>query len=393
MRRRRRVTGRFVLLVMLLAIAIAAVVIVRNWPGSREETIFTAQASYQQVLDCVIVRDEPVTSSSSTVRVEYLAHEATEISAGETVANLFSTGYTESLLTRLETTRQNIQAYHKTLLGTIVDDDLDRLDAIIDLIALDFKNLATRQLRGNLQSVVEQLETSMVNRQEYLRQNKRDDTKLTKLYDEENTRLTSIQAWRQTSTASRSGVISFYMDGYETDLSPDQLGSITVSDIRTVLSGQPLASTADIQRDGLYRIVDQDKWYVAVLAGANVWTPTTGDVYYLQIEGFEDLIFQTAVSNVQQADGSVLAVFEINEPVGPLLYQRTGKVTLSSSLYSLAVRDRALSTREGQQGVWLYDIPGGTFVPVDVLYQQDGIAYIRPLIEGALKADDVVLVK
>ena len=95
------------------------------------------------------------------------------------------------------------------LLGTIVDDDLDRLDAIIDLIALDFKNLATRQLRGNLQSVVEQLETSMVNRQEYLRQNKRDDTKLTKLYDEENTRLTSIQAWRQTSTASRSGVNIF----------------------------------------------------------------------------------------------------------------------------------------------------------------------------------------
>ena len=45
--------------------------------------------------------------------------------------------------------QQNIQAYHKTLLGTIVDNDLDRLDTIIDMVAVDFKNLATQQTRGN----------------------------------------------------------------------------------------------------------------------------------------------------------------------------------------------------------------------------------------------------
>ena len=56
----------------------------------------------------------------------------------------------------------------------------------------------------------------MVNRQDYMRQNKRDDTRLTQLYDQENTQLNSIQscAWirrriatacsRSTSTAMKT---------------------------------------------------------------------------------------------------------------------------------------------------------------------------------------------
>ena len=90
-------------------------------------------------MPCAIIRDESVFESDSVVRVEYVAKENTEIAQGDTIANLYTTGYSESLLTKLETTRQNIQAYHKTLLGTIVDNDLDRLDTIIDMVAMDFR--------------------------------------------------------------------------------------------------------------------------------------------------------------------------------------------------------------------------------------------------------------
>ena len=182
--RGKRVTGRFFVFVTILLVAVALLILQFVDIGSKEDVIFQSTASYQQVLDCVVIRDESVTSSNSTVHVEYLAKEATEIAEGDNIANLFTTGYSENLLSKLETTRQNIQSYHRTLLGTIVDSDLDRLETIIDMTALDFKNLVNRDTRGNLQTVAEQLETAMVNRQEYLRQNKRDDTKLTKLYDE-----------------------------------------------------------------------------------------------------------------------------------------------------------------------------------------------------------------
>jgi len=363
--------------------------------GTREDVIFEWRSEVSQEVECVIIRDEAVTSSDSIVRVEFLAPENTEVAQGDTIANLFATGYSENLLSRLETTRQNIQAYHKTLLGTIVDNDLERMETIIEITALDFKNLVTQKTKGNLQTVTEQLETAMVNRQNYLRQNKRDDTKLTKLYDEENARLSSIQSWRKVSAAERGGVLSFYLDGYENDLTVDLLDSLTAANILSVLNGQELAHTADTLEDGIYRIVNQDRWYVAIVADASMWNPVVDQAYYFQMEGFEDLMYTASVTNVQKSSGTVLAIMQIDQPIGPLIYQRTGNATLSTQLNSLAVRTNVLYNNNGQMGIWLHDVPGGTFVPVEVLFTDtgEGIAQIQPLVSGGLQAGQRVLIK
>lgn len=392
--RRRRVAGRFYIFIAILLLAIFLVVRPHlNLGGGGEDVIFVWNSAFEQSMDCVFIRDERVESSEAVVRVEYLAKENTEVAQGDLIANLFTTGYSESLLKRLEETRQNIQAYHKTLLGTIVDNTLDRLDTIIDMTAVDFKNLAAQQTRGNLLTVVEQLETAMVNRQEYLRQNKRDDTKLTKLYDEENARLSSIQSWRKQSTAVSGGVVSFYLDGYEQDLSVDLLESLTPADIRTVLAGGELGHTAGTRKNGIYRIVDQDKWYTAILADANSWNPVVDQSYYLKLEGFEDLVYTATVTSVQKSSGMVLAIFEIDQPVGPLIYQRTGRATLSIELSSIAVHTKALYSQNGQIGIWVYDVPGGTFVPVEVLSTDGDIALIQATVDGVLQPGQRVLIK
>ena len=388
--RKRRVKPRFFVFIAILLVAVFLLVRPLLTASSGVESIIDVNSSITQSMDCVIIRDESVTTSDSTVRVEYIARENTEVSQGDTIASLFTTGYTESLLTRLEEIRQNIQAYHKTLLGTIVDSDLDRLDAVVDICADDFRNLVTQQTRGNLQTVIEQLETAMVNRQDYMRQNKRDDTRLTQLYDQENTQLNSIQSWRVDSTADRDGVLSFYIDGYENDLTA---ASLTPADIRAVLAGSDLATTADTRSTGIYRIVDQDTWHVALVSSADNWIPVVGQNYYLQFEGFADLEYSATVTNVQKSSGTVLAIFEINQPIGPMIYQRTGRATLSISLSSLAVNTRALYNQDGQLGVWLNDVPGGTFVPVEVLSTEGDYSLIQPLVEGALQTGQTVLVK
>ena len=391
--RKRRVKPRFFVFIAILLVAAFLLARPLLTASSGVESIIDVNSSITQSMDCVIIRDESVTTSDSTVRVEYIARENTEVSQGDTIASLFTTGYTESLLTRLEEIRQNIQAYHKTLLGTIVDSDLDRLDAVVDICADDFRNLVTQQTRGNLQTVIEQLETAMVNRQDYMRQNKRDDTRLTQLYDQENTQLNSIQSWRVDSTADRDGVLSFYIDGYENDLTAASLDSLTPADIRAVLAGSDLATTADTRSTGIYRIVDQDTWYVALVSSADDWIPVVGQNYYLQFEGFSDLEYSATVTNVQKSSGTVLAIFEINQPIGPMIYQRTGRATLSISLSSLAVNTRALYNQDGQLGVWLNDVPGGTFVPVEVLSTEGDYSLIQPLVEGALQTGQTVLVK
>lgn len=391
--RRRRVTGRFY--IFLLAVLVIVFLVARPFlfSGPRETVIMMANSAYTQKLDCILIRDETVTASDSTARVEYMAAENSLIQAGDTVANLYTTGYSEKLLSNLETSRQNIQSYHKQLLANIVDSDLERLDGVVNAMALEFKNLITHQAAGNLKTVTEQLETSMVNRQEYLRKNKREDNKLTKLYEEENTRLSSIQSWRKVSNAEESGVVSFYIDGYETDLTIDTLASLGIADVRNVLAGAPLASTEATRKNGIYRIVDQDNWYIATLSDAEVWTPVVGQQYYFQLEGYDDLSYNAAVTSVLKENGTVLAIFQVNDPMGPLIYQRTGKAQFSTTYTGLSVRAEALYDQQGQMGVWLYDVPGGTFVPVEVLHVDGDLAMIQPIVENALQMGQTVLIK
>lgn len=391
--RRRRVTGRFYIFLTIVVVIVFLAVRPLIFSGPRETDIMMANSAYTQKLDCVIIRDEAVTMSDSTARVEYIARENSLIQEGDTVVNLYTTGYSESLLSNLETTRQNIQAYHKELLANILDSDLERLDGVVNTMALEFKNLITHQTTGNLETVSARLETAMVNRQEYLRRNKREDTKLTKLYEEENTRLSSIQSWRKVSTAEKSGVVSFYLDGYESDLSADDIAALSIADVRTVLNGGKLANTQKTRSEGIYRIVDQDDWYVAILANAEEWTPVVGQSYFLQMEGYDDLSYTATVTSVLKENGNVLAVFKVDDPMGALIYKRTGKAQFSITLTGLSVDSKALYDQQGQIGVWLYDVPGGTFVPVEVLHDDGDIAMIQPLVDGVLQLGQKVLIK
>lgn len=392
--RRVRVTGRFY--VFLLALLVAAFLVARPWlfPRSNETVIMMANSSQIQTVDCVIIRDESLTTSDSTARVEFSVPENSLVAEGDAVASIYTTGYSESLLNNLESTRQNIQNYHKELLANIVDSNLSRLDQVVNTMALEFKNLITRQTTGNLRTVTTQLQTAMVNRQDYLRQNKREDNKLTKLYEAENTALTNIQSWRKVSNANRDGVVSFYIDGYENDLNADTLDALSIADVRAVLNGGNLASTKVTRSDGIYRIVNQDKWYVAVLVEGDSWTPIKGqDDYYVQLEGFDDLSYAASVYSVKKENNTTLAIFEMKDPIGPLIYQRSGKARFSITLTGLSVAVEALYNDNGQMGVWLYDSPEGTFVPVDVLSSDGHVALIQPVTEGALQLGQTVLIK
>ena len=232
----------------------------------------------------------------------------------------------------------------------------------------------------------------MVARQEYMRQNKREDLKLNKLYEDENTRLNSIASWRRVAEADTAGVVSFYLDGYEDYLTVDALSDLTPETVRTVLEGGSLSTTRS-RTQAVYRIVNQDKWYAVILTDGKSWNPVAGQQYYLQAEGYEDLSYNATVIRVIKVNRDILAVFEVNDPIGPLIYQRSGRFSLSTELSGLSVSARALYEQNGQAGVRVNDVPGGTFVAVNVLSNDGKTALVQPLVDGALQSGQSVLLR
>ena len=54
---------------------------------------------------------------------------------------------------------------------------------------------------------------------------------------------------------------------------------------------------------------------------------------------------------------------------------------------------KALYSQNGQIGIWVYDVPGGTFVPVEVLSTDGDIALIQATVDGVLQPGQRVLIK
>ena len=387
---KKRITGRFY--VFVLVIAVIAFLLVRSVlpMGVSEAVIMLATATDQQYLDAVIVRDETVVSYAGVTRIAYVAAEGSLVEEGDEIAYIYSAGYSEREMERLESTRQEIQEYHKELLSNIVDAQLETLDEEVLTRALDLKALVSGQSRGNLLNLTRQLESAMLTRQEYLRQNKREDLRLNQLYEEEASHLNAIASWRTTETAPRAGVVSFYMDGYEELLTVDNASMLTASDVKNILSTP--ANQAQLSQ-AVFRVVDQNRWYLILLASGDSWNPINGQEYSFQFEGYEDLIYNGTIVGIQQSGGEVAALLEVADPIDALIYRRSGKVIIGTNLSGLSVPNAALVVEAGQTGVRLSDIPGGTFVPVEVLSRGESNTLIKPVVEGALAAGQRVLLK
>ncbi len=392
---RRRPTGRFFLLLTLLIGVLVYLIVGRIQPSrARYEIVESGSASDTRVMQAVIMRDETVASMDGNSTMIFVAEEGQYLNAGDEIAYIFSAGYSTKEMEKLESIRQDIRAYHTTILDNIVDAELDRLDKNVHYLAQQLRSLVMRKTSGNLMNLEIQLTDAMKARQEYLRQNRREDTKLNSLYEDESKRETSISSWRSIETAASAGVVSFYMDGYEQYLSPDNLENITIDGVKAVLAGQA-AGEANTSRltTNIYRTVATDRWYVLLLTTDTSFNPVTGQSFWLQMEGFEDVIYQMTVDSTLKSGKDTLAVLSTANPIGPLLSQRRGNAVISAELSGLYVPAGAIMTENNLTGVIVYDGADGAFVPVQVVSPDGDRVLVSPTVDGTLVPGNYVLVK
>ncbi|MBQ4620515.1 MAG: hypothetical protein IJB25_11660 [Clostridia bacterium] len=388
-----RVTGRFYVF-LTLVMAIILFLFRDSLFGSGEiAVVYEATASDIRSVDAVIVRDEEIISSKQVSRLEYIAQEGTLVASGDPVMYVYSLEYSEKLIRELNNVRKNIQTYHNILLGNEIDSTLEVYDLTVKQKALDLKNLIRRKTSGNFLSLVSQLEAAMDERRAYMSATMRSDTKLIKYYDEEKQKVSAIDAWRNTMLAREEGVVSFYLDGYENDLTLEKMPEFTIEKMRKVLMGEKLSETGLRDEVNVARIVNQNNWSLIVLADDGKWNPVNGQTYSFQMMGFEDLLYTGTVKSVQKMGDSVMAQLDITDPIGPLMYQRSGKAAIGANLSGLRVPTKAIIKQNGQTGVLLYDVPGGTFIPVEVLSEDKNETLIMPLVEGVISGGSRVLIK
>lgn len=392
--RRKRVTGRFYVFLFLLLVGCYFILREVLPEGVREALVQSGSANFSQTVQAVIVRDEIVSSYEGMGRVVYIAGEGDMVKQGQEVCEVYPAGYSEKEMERLETVRQSIRSYHSQLLDNIVDTELERLESKVQSTAVEMKKLIREKSGGSLQGLERQLEEAMTQRQDYLRQNQRQDYRLNDLYDQETKRMNAISSWRTSAVAPSDGLVSFYLDGYEQYLTPASLETLTPDQVRTVLAGRSLAQGNESRlMTNIFKVVSADKWYIILLSDDINWNPSSDQDYTFQMEGFADVAYTGKVFSIQKSASEVMVVLEIQGDPGPLANVRSGRAGIGAFLSGLTVPVGAIVTQSGQTGVLLQDAAGSTFVAAEVLSQDGRNALIQPLVDGSLMVGQRVLVR
>jgi len=393
---RKRATGRFYFLLILL-LAVIAYLLYQNMPRRvTQGVVGSGFSTDNQTVDLVIIRDELVSSYEGLERVEYIASEGQQVAVGTPIADIYTTSYIQKELSKLSSTRESIRAYHLTLFEESTDASLDRLGENVALKARELKSLVSGRATGNLAILEDDLRETMSARQSYLRTNRLEDTKLQQLYADEEKRESSIVSWKTSATADRAGIVSFYFDGYETVLTRDTFADLSIDVLHRILAGDTSMQAPKSKRsEQVYRIVASDEWYVALLSRDTSWSPVTGQELSFQMDGFEDITYTGTVAGVQRSGSEVIIQLAVSEPIGPLVSQRTGSARVGIHITGLSVPIRALTLQNGQYGVWVQGSYGITsFVQVNVLSQDrsKGLALVQPMQSDALWEGQTVMI-
>jgi len=370
---------------------------VRSLFGSQATTAI-AQAdtlgnSYEGTI--VIARNEKLHVTENLTRIDFVANEGSRVSKSGKICKVYSSGYNQTEINRLQTYRDEIQAYHSDqVLNTYVDAELDSENNEISALAQQVRTLVQGKGVGSLSNLEKQLTSELDIRRNYLRQKYPDDQTLAELYKMESDQLNKIESWTTTHTATEDCLVSFYTDGYESTINASTFDTLTPGDVRNVIRGVAPVQTAEtLGKDPIFRSVIDDEWFALFLCSNRDWNPVVGESYRMRLGGFENYFVQAHVESFTRIGGELLLRLSIQGSVEPVLNIRTCSAVIGDFVSGVHVPMNALYTLDNMIGVVVLDGGSQTFVPVTVVsYSDENTAFVRPTLDGSpLEAGKTVM--
>ena len=379
---------------LLIVIIGVAIIVLGLWKLSSmmSQTATTAIARAGVLGDeysgsVVIARNETLYETENKARVDFVASEGSKVPRSNVICKVYSSGFNQTEINRLQTYREEIQEYHvNQVLSTYVDAALDADNEEISSLSRQVRTLVQGRGVGSLTNLETQLQSALNARKNYLRQKYPDDQTLSGLYKVENDQLKKIESWTTTYTANEDCIVSFYTDGYENMVNSKTYSSLSPADVRSVIRGVAPQQMTAVERgsDPVFRTVIEDEWYALFLCTDRDWNPVVGEQYQMQLTGFDNYVLPAQVESFTRIGGDLLLRMRVRSSVEPVLNIRTCGATVGDFVSGMYVPINALYTLDNMIGVVVLEGGVQTFVAVTVIsYPDENTAFVRPTLSGS----------
>lgn len=158
--------------------------------------------------------------------------------------------------------------------------------------------------------------------------------------------------------AQSSGIISYYADGYESTLTPDNMDSLTYKDVSDIEDRMTELKHREVKkRDPVFKISDNDNWYIMCwVESASVSRYQVDQDVTMQ---FEDGSVDMTVRSITEDGDRWKIICWSNNYYESFTSSRIKEAVLVSKDYDgLIVKNSCITTRDGKIGVMVLQKTG-----------------------------------
>jgi len=168
--------------------------------------------------------------------------------------------------------------------------------------------------------------------------------------------------------AEWTGVVSYYVDGHEDELTPETMETIPRATIEGWYPAEDGETVQDRTPDGTIKLVREDEWFLLF------WTEEADAKNYIagrtvSVTFADGTVIPMAVRSVTADEADVRIILRSTRYYDAMQKERRTSITVVTSDRSgLLIRNSCIGYENNMEGVWVKQVSGDfRFVPVNVL--------------------------
>ncbi|QEK11977.1 hypothetical protein FQB35_06115 [Crassaminicella thermophila] len=347
--------------------------------SSSNETSIAKYGNVQIVdrLDCYIIRNENLVKSNMEGEIKYFVQDGQRVEKGYKVAEIYRNSVDDITRKKLEVIKERIENIKQNE-NNLFQSDIQKIDGEINKIISEIKQY--KQI-GNL-SKIEQLKKELNSKLEKKRIIVGDKSfagkNLKALKVEQEVLEEKINNSISLVKSPEAGIISYNIDGYETILTPRNMATIKLENLKNIHTEiTDLRVNKVIFNQPLFKIVDNNVWYIiswvddAALENYKTGKIVTFKFPYREVKGKIYKIIKNKNDN--------MIIFQLDQYVENFFSLRNINLDVVVVNYEgLKIHKDSVIEKEGIKGVYVLDINRyAIFKPIKIIGYDDDYVIIQ----------------
>ncbi len=328
----------------------------------------------QKEYECIVIRQEFLIESPIEGSVKYFAKEGEKVEKDFKVAEIYSLNMSAEDRNKLVDINNRIVEI-KDLEESIFHTDIEKLDNEILSLIDNIKKSRIKNRYSQISFLKNELNNKLDKKSRIKGGKSFSGINLENLETEKNILEEKINNSIVELYSPESGIISYYIDGVEEILNPENLSNIKIDFIKSLdIKPNSLQDENVIYNQPVFKVIDNTSWYIGILTdindsetfkiGGNLIVEMNGD----QVNGL--------VEEIIKSEDDSLIIVKIHQQANNFHKERRLKLNIIKDNYEgLKINKDSIIEKDGQLGVYSLDINNkSTFVPIKIVgYKEDEV--------------------